>query len=101
MSQAYTTIDDWKMCPGAFEKFSEIVTSLHSPQSQQLDHGQIEQFLNTEGGELLRRLFQGYLDYRADTEPDWESSKARITLSARIAVRAPSVISIRSLGRSA
>jgi hypothetical protein len=73
MSQAYTTIDDWKMFSGAFEKFSDIVTSLHSPQSQQLDHGQIEQLLDTEGRELLRRLFQGYLDYRADTEPDWES----------------------------
>jgi hypothetical protein len=46
MSQAYTTIDDWKMFSGAFEKFSDIVTSLHSPQSQQLDHGQIEQLLN-------------------------------------------------------
>ena len=73
MSHAYTTIDDWKMCSGAFEKFSAIVTSLHSPHSQQLDHGQIEQFLDTKGGELLRRLFQGYLDYRADTEPDGES----------------------------
>lgn len=73
MSQAYTTIDEWKMFSGAFEKFSDIVTSLHSPQSQQLDHGQIEQFLDIEGRELLRRLFQGYLDYRADTEPDWES----------------------------
>jgi hypothetical protein len=73
MSQAYTTIDDWKMFSDAFAKFSDMVTALHSPQSQQLDHGQIEQFLDLEGRELLRRLFQGDLDSRAATEPDWES----------------------------
>jgi hypothetical protein len=74
MSQAYTTIDEeWNAFSGAFEQFSEMVTSLHSSQAQQVDHGQIEQFLETEGRELLRRLFQGYLDHRAATEPDWKS----------------------------
>jgi hypothetical protein len=71
MSQAYTTVDDWKMFSDAFEKFSEMVTSLRSSQSQPSDHGQIEQFLDIEGRELLRRMFQGYLDHRAETEPDW------------------------------
>jgi hypothetical protein len=74
MSQAYTTIDEeWNEFSGAFEKFSDMVTLLHSSQAQQVDHGQIEQFLETEGRELLRRMFQGYLDHRAATEPDWES----------------------------
>jgi hypothetical protein len=74
MSQAYTTIDaEWNEFSGAFEKFSDMVMSLHSSQAQQVDHGQIEQFLETEGRELLRRMFQGYLDHRAATEPDWES----------------------------
>jgi len=71
MSQAYTTVEDWKMFSDAFEKFSEMVTSLRSSQSQQSDHGQIEQFLDIEGRELLRRLLQGYLDHRTETEPDW------------------------------
>jgi hypothetical protein len=41
MSQAYTTVEDWKMFSDAFEKFSEMVTSLRSSHSQQSDHGQI------------------------------------------------------------
>ena len=73
MSQAYTTIDEWKEFASAFEKFSDIVTSLRGPQSEQLDHAQIEQLLDVEGRELLRRMFQGHLDRRATTEVDWES----------------------------
>lgn len=73
MSQAYTTIDEWEEFSGAFEQFTDVVTQLRSDQSQHLDHGQVEQLLETEGRELLRRLLQGHLDYRAATEPDWES----------------------------
>lgn len=73
MSQAYTTIDEWEMFSHAFEQFSDVVTQLRSDASRQLEHGQVEQFLDTEGRELLRRLFQGHLDYRAAHETDWES----------------------------
>jgi hypothetical protein len=73
MSQAYTTIDEWEEFSGAFEQFTDVVTQLRSAQSQHLDHGQVEQLLETEGRELLRRLLQGHLDYRAANEPDWES----------------------------
>lgn len=72
MSQASTMIDEWKEFARAFEQFSDIVRSLQSPQAQQSDHGHIEQLLDTEGRELLRRMFQGYLDQRAAREPDWE-----------------------------
>lgn len=73
MSQAYTTSSEWEEFSGAFEQFSEMVMQLRSPLSQQLDHGHIEQALATQGRELLRRLFQGHLDYRAAQEPAWES----------------------------
>lgn len=73
MSQAYTTINEWKEFASALEKFADIVTSLRCPQSEQLDHAQIEQLLDVEGRELLRRLFQGHLDRRAATEVEWES----------------------------
>jgi hypothetical protein len=73
MSQAYTTIDEWEMFSPAFEQFSDVVTQLRSEESRQLGHGQVEQFLEQEGRELLRRLLQGHLDYRAANETDWES----------------------------
>ena len=73
MSQAYTTLDEWEAFSSAFEKFSSMVATLHDAQAQQLDHGQVEKFLDMSGRELLRRLFQGYLDHRAATEPNWGS----------------------------
>ena len=73
MSQAYTTLDEWNAFSSAFEKFSSMVTTLNDAQAQQLDHGQVEKFLDMSGRELLRRMFQGYLDHRATTEPNWES----------------------------
>lgn len=73
MSQAYTTSDAWDMFSHAFEQFSDMITQLRADASRQLEHGQVEQFLDTEGRELLRRLLQGHLDYRAAHAPDWES----------------------------
>jgi hypothetical protein len=73
MSQAYTTSDEGEMFSPAFEQFSDVVTQLRSEESRQLGHGQVEQFLEKEGRELLRRLLQGHLDYRAANETDGES----------------------------
>jgi hypothetical protein len=75
MSTAYTTIDEWEEFSGAFALFSDMVTHLCSELSQPLDHGQVEQLLETAGRELLRRLLQGHLDYRAANEPDWDGLK--------------------------
>jgi hypothetical protein len=73
MSQVYTTSDAWEAFSYAFEQFTAMVTHLRSHQAQPLDHGQVERCLETEGRELLRRLFQGHLDYRAAHETQWES----------------------------
>jgi hypothetical protein len=73
MSQAYTTLDDCKAFSSAFEKFANMVATLHDAPAHHFDHGQVERFLETSGRELLRRMFQGYLDHRAATEPDWGS----------------------------
>ena len=73
MSQAYPTVDEWKEFSSAFETFSDMVATLNDAPAQHFDHGAVEKFLDTSGRELLRRLFQGYLDHRAATEPDWES----------------------------
>src|SRR5688572_33017842 len=73
MSQAYTTVDEWKEFSSAFETFSDMVATLNDSPAQHFDHGEVEKFLDTSGRELLRRMFQGYLAHRAATEPDWES----------------------------
>jgi hypothetical protein len=73
MSQAYTTRDEWEEFSCAFEQLTHVVTHLRAEQSQQLDHGHIEQFLEKAGRELLRRLLQGHLDYRAAHETGWAS----------------------------
>jgi hypothetical protein len=73
MSQAYTTFDEWEEFSGAFEPFTAVVSHVRSDLSQHLDHGQVEQYLETQGRELLRQLLQGHLDYRAAHEPAWES----------------------------
>ena len=52
MSQAYTTLDEWEVFSSAFEKFSSMVATLHDAQAPQLDHGQVEKFLDMSGREL-------------------------------------------------
>lgn len=77
MSQAYTTIDEWEEFSGAFTQFRDIVDHLRAEASQHLDHGAVEQYLDLEGRELLRRLLQGHLDHRAAQETVWESLEGR------------------------
>lgn len=45
----------------------------HLEASSQQDHGSIEEFIRTEGDELLRRLLQGYLDKQTHEEQPLES----------------------------
>jgi hypothetical protein len=73
MSQAYTTINEWEAFSYAFEQFYSLIEHLCAEEPQQLDHGEVERFIETEGRELLRRLLQGYLDCRAANETIWES----------------------------
>src|SRR5262249_22357394 len=56
----------------AQEQYDSIITHLHSTQAQRMTHRELEQFLDLEGRELLRRLFQAHLDERGPglvTEP--------------------------------
>lgn len=52
----------------AIEHFNELVNSLSSTDSQGWEHGELERYINTSGTELLRRLFQGHLDLRYESE---------------------------------
>ena len=49
----------------AYEKFDHLVSRLRSPQTQRMTHSALEQLLETEGRELLRRLLQAHLADRA------------------------------------
>jgi hypothetical protein len=54
----------------AQEQFDSIIS--HLRESSRMTHSELEQFLNIDGREMLRRIFQGYLDERgpgAVTEP--------------------------------
>jgi hypothetical protein len=54
----------------AQEQFDSIISHLRS--TDRMTHSELEQFLNLEGREILRRIFQGYIDERghgAVTEP--------------------------------
>jgi hypothetical protein len=47
---------------GARMKLDDIIAQLSSTKTDQLAHGDVERLLNGEGIELLRELFQGFLD---------------------------------------
>ena len=56
----------------AQEQYDSIITTLRSAPAQQMTHSQLEELLETDGRELLRRLLQAHLDERgpgAVTEP--------------------------------
>jgi hypothetical protein len=68
MSSVYPinpTLDDFA---AAREQFDWLVAQLQSEATGQLQHGEVEDFLDQEGTELLRRLLQGHLDRRARDE---------------------------------
>jgi hypothetical protein len=49
----------------AQEQFNSIKSHLRSSQAQSMTHSELEQFLNLEGRELMRRMFQAHLDERS------------------------------------
>lgn len=52
----------------AREQFEQIIRSLESEPSFSMTHGEVEEQLQVEGFELLRRMFQGHLDARGPGE---------------------------------
>ena len=52
----------------AQEQYNHLIETLSSPEYQNSEHGDIENLINNEGQELLRRLLQGHLNLRATNE---------------------------------
>jgi len=68
MKLAYLKTPELSFFSDAQEKFQTIITQLQSENCANREHGAIEQQLQTNGFELLRLLFQGWLDLQADNE---------------------------------
>ena len=52
----------------AGEQFSALLDRLQSDETAKMTHGDLEELLDVDGRELLRRLLQGYLQLRASRE---------------------------------
>ena len=68
MNLAYLTSSETSFFSEAQTQLDCVTSQLSSQHNKTKEHGEIEQLINTEGNEILRRLLQGYLDLRANDE---------------------------------
>ncbi len=68
MNLAYLNIPDFSFFSDANKHFAHMIEQLQSDTYRDNEHGDIEQYIQTEGFEVLRCLFQGYLDLKAANE---------------------------------
>jgi len=68
MNVAYANAPEFSFFSEASVKFNQLITTLDCERFSTSEHSEIEQHIQTEGFEVLRCLFQGYLDKIADEE---------------------------------
>ncbi|MFQ3171732.1 MAG: hypothetical protein ACI9DG_001769 [Oleispira sp.] len=68
MNIAYLNTPDFSFFCDARKQLHHMVEYLQSDERFDNEHGDIEQYIQSEGFEVLRNLFQGYLDLRAANE---------------------------------
>ncbi len=68
MQVAYNNQEEFSAFSACREQLENIIVALLSPERAAQEHGEVEVYIQEEGTELLRKLLQGYLDVRADTE---------------------------------
>ncbi len=68
MNAAYAIVPSLDEFKAAREQFGYLTSKLQSDETVRLEHGEVESLVNKDGTEILRRLFQGYLDLRAGRE---------------------------------
>ena len=68
MQVAYNNKEEFTAFSACREQLEGIIVALSSDERAAQEHGEVEAFISEEGTELLRKLLQGYLDIRADTE---------------------------------
>lgn len=68
MLAAYTNQEEFSAFSSSREHLDVIIHNLLSCELAKQEHSEVEDFIQKEGTELLRKLLQGYLDVRASTE---------------------------------
>ncbi len=68
MLASYIKPEEFSAFSAGREQLEQIIQGLSSPERASQEHGEVEDFIQKEGTELLRKLLQGYLDIRAATE---------------------------------
>ena len=68
MNLAYLNPPDFSFFSDATKQFESVIEQLQSDTFCNNEHGDIEQYIQKEGFEILRCLFQGYLDLKAASE---------------------------------
>ncbi len=65
---AYTNSNEHSFFNDTCPRLHKIIQHLESNEAKQAEHGNIEAFINIQGTEVLRRLFQGFLNLKAADE---------------------------------
>ncbi len=68
MKVAYLNTPDFSFFCDATKQINHMITHLQSALCRDNEHGDIEQYIQKEGFEVLPCLFQGYLDHREASE---------------------------------
>ena len=74
MNASYVNTLDFQFFSPALDHFNAMIQHLESAHLQ--DHGKTEEYIRTDGDELPRLMFQGYLDKQAEDEEKAESVTA-------------------------
>ena len=75
MNAAYLKQTEISFFSDAKEHVELIISQLLSDDYANIEHGNVESYINEQGTELLRRLFQGWLDKCAANEVEEPSTK--------------------------
>ena len=68
MNVAYLKQTETSFFSDAKEQLETLINQLESDDYENVDHGCVERYINEQGNELLRRLFQGWLDKKSANE---------------------------------
>ena len=68
MNLAYLNTPDFSFFSDATKQIDYMIEHLKSDHCNDKEHGDIENYIQNEGFEVLRCLFQGYLDLKAANE---------------------------------
>ena len=68
MEQVYPIRHKFDEFSPAVEQFTLLLDRLRSQEATRMEHEEVEKLVNRDGTEVLRRLLQGHLDFRAANE---------------------------------